>query len=283
MLTVGAGPSEPNSDGPGRHSALRCSGHDSEIWRPRAAAWFYGVVPEAKGGEEGNHLGLCRGTGFGGLPELGASGFSTEHRSGQARHTRTSRFAPRHGGGRLGSCGGRRSVRSSVLGSDGWIDVPDADIGIEAYFYGSRVVLTGLPRAYSYDAFRVRAGNSQVWSGWSDYAWATTTHDMDWGRGTRTCDRTNSGGRDEYSRNWRFHDHWHGPSGRDAHGEHVWHKRQRWAGRRLLQLSVDSQRRHRRHGIPGATSNSYTLVDDDEGKTIKVRVSFTMTRATASR
>ena len=64
--------------------------------------------------------------------------------------------------------------------SSGWIDLPNAGLGIEIFFYGSRAVATGLPEDLSYDAFQVRAGNSVGWSEWSEYAWQMTTHNMDW-------------------------------------------------------------------------------------------------------
>ena len=64
--------------------------------------------------------------------------------------------------------------------SSGWIDLPNAGLGIEIVFDGSRAVATGLPEDLSYDAFQVRAGNSVGWSEWSEYAWQMTTHNMDW-------------------------------------------------------------------------------------------------------
>ena len=64
--------------------------------------------------------------------------------------------------------------------SSGWIDLPNAGLGIEIFFDGSRAVATGLPEDLGYDAFHVRAGNSVGWSEWSEYAWQMTTHNMDW-------------------------------------------------------------------------------------------------------
>ena len=64
--------------------------------------------------------------------------------------------------------------------SSGWIDLPNAGLGIEIFFDGSRAVATGLPADLGYDAFHVRAGNSVGWSEWSEYAWQMTTHNMDW-------------------------------------------------------------------------------------------------------
>ena len=64
--------------------------------------------------------------------------------------------------------------------SSGWIDLPNAGLGIEIFFDGSRAEATGLPADLGYDAFHVRAGNSVGWSEWSEYAWQMTTHNMDW-------------------------------------------------------------------------------------------------------
>ena len=64
--------------------------------------------------------------------------------------------------------------------SSGWTDMSNAGLGVEIFFYGSRAVATDLPEDMSYDAFRVRAGNSVGWSEWSEYAWQRTTHLLDW-------------------------------------------------------------------------------------------------------
>ena len=64
--------------------------------------------------------------------------------------------------------------------SSGWTDMPNAGLGVAIFFYGSRAVATDLPEDMSYDAFRVRAGNSVGWSEWSEYAWQRTTHLLDW-------------------------------------------------------------------------------------------------------
>ena len=64
--------------------------------------------------------------------------------------------------------------------SSGWLDIPNAGLGTEIFFHGSRGLATGLPEGLGYDAFHVRAGNSIGWSEWSEYAWQMTTHNMDW-------------------------------------------------------------------------------------------------------
>ena len=158
-------------------------------------------------------------------------------------------------------------------GSDGWIGLPDTDLGIEAFFYGTRVVLTELPRAYSYDAFRVRAGNCLGWSDWSEYAWQTTTHDMDWeGIPVPAIEPTpepanspatgapNIGGTVQVGETLSAD-----TSGiADEDGLTDVSYCYQWIGN---DGSDDSD-------IYGATSSTYTLVEADQGKTIKVKVSF---------
>ena len=158
--------------------------------------------------------------------------------------------------------------------SSGWTDMPNAELGIEIFFYGSRAVTTGLPEDMGYDAFHVRAGNSVGWSEWSEYAWQMTTHVMDWSgipvptieptpkpvntpaTGAPTISGTAEVGETltaeisgiadadglinvSYSYQWVWND------GAD-----------------------DSD-------ISGAASSTYALLEADQGKTIKVKVSFT--------
>ena len=167
---------------------------------------------------------------------------------------------------------GAREYEVQFWGTDGWIDVPDANLGIEAFFYGSRVVVTGLPRAYSYDAFQVRAGNNQGWSGWSDYGWIPTTHNMDWEgipvpeMEPPVANTPATGGPAITGATQVGETLTASPSGiADADGlDNVSYSYQ-W----IRNDGTDDT------DITGATSSSYTLVDDDEGKAIKVKVSFT--------
>ena len=57
-----------------------------------------------------------------------------------------------------------------------WIDLPSADdeIGIDIAFYGAGAVVKGLSHSGSY-TFRVRAVNSHGASGWSEYGWVQQT------------------------------------------------------------------------------------------------------------
>ena len=158
--------------------------------------------------------------------------------------------------------------------SSGWIDLPNAGLGIEIFFDGSRAVATGLPEDLSYDAFQVRAGNSVGWSEWSEYAWQMTTHNMDWedipvptieptpepvnspatGRpmisGTAQVGETLTASTSDIS---------------DADGlTHVSYSYQ-WVRN---DGSSDTD-------ITDATDSTYTLEAADEGQTIEVKVSFT--------
>ena len=64
---------------------------------------------------------------------------------------------------------------------------------------------------------------------------------------------------------------WHGAGRGDADGEHVWDRRRGRTQQRPVRVPVAG----RRLRISGATNATYTLVATDEGKVIKVRVSFT--------
>ena len=148
--------------------------------------------------------------------------------------------------------------------------MPNAGLGIEIFFYGSRAVATGLPEDLSYDAFHVRAGNSVGWSAWSEYAWQRTTHDMDWeGIPVPTIEPTPM------------------PTNSTATGAPT------ISGIAQVgeTLTVDTSGIADADGldnavfgyqwladdadISGATGKTHTLTEADEGKTVKVQVSFT--------
>ena len=158
--------------------------------------------------------------------------------------------------------------------SSGWIDLPNAGLGIEIFFDGSRAVATGLPEDLGYDAFHVRAGNSVGWSEWSEYAWQMTTHNMDWeGIPVPTIEPTPEpvntpatgaptiGGTAQVGEELTA-----STSGiADADGLTNVSYGYQWI-RNDGTSDID---------ITGATDSSYTLVAADEGQTIKVKVSFT--------
>ena len=119
---------------------------------------------------------------------------------------------------------------------------------------------TGLPADLGYDAFHVRAGNSVGWSEWSEYAWQMTTHNMDWegipATGAPTISGTAQVGETLTAETSGI---------ADADG--------------LTNVSYSYQW-IRNDGtsdtdITDETRSSYTLVAADEGKTLKVKVSFT--------
>ncbi len=154
--------------------------------------------------------------------------------------------------------------------SSGWTDMPNAGLGVEIFFYGSRAVATDLPEDMSYDAFRVRAGNSVGWSEWSEYAWQRTTHLLDWegmpvpaieprpmpanstATGAPTITGTAQVGETLTAETTDIAD----ADGLDnASFAYQW-------------LADDAD-------ISGATGKTYALTEADEGKTVKVQVSFT--------
>ena len=143
--------------------------------------------------------------------------------------------------------------------SSGWIDLPNAGLGIEIVFYGSRAVATSLPEDMGYDSFRVRAGNSVGWSEWSEYAWQMTTHNMQWesipATGAPAISGTAQVGETLTA----------STSGiADADGLTNVSYRYQW-----IRNDVSSDR-----NIRYATGTTYTLVAADEGQTIKVKVRF---------
>ena len=144
--------------------------------------------------------------------------------------------------------------------SSGWIDLPNAGLGIEISFYGSRAVATGLPADLGYDAFHVRAGNSVGWSEWSEYAWQMTTHNMDWegipATGAPTISGTAQVGETLTAETSGI---------ADADGLTNVSYSYQWIRN---DGSSDTD-------IENATRRTYTLVPADEEQTIKVKVSFT--------
>ena len=144
--------------------------------------------------------------------------------------------------------------------SSGWIDLPNAGLGIEIVFDGSRAVATGLPEDLSYDAFHVRAGNSVGWSEWSEYAWQMTTHNMDWegipATGAPTISGTAQVGETLTAETSGI---------ADADGLTNVSYRYQWIRNNG---SSDTD-------IEYATRRTYTLVAAHEEQTIKVKVSFT--------
>ena len=154
--------------------------------------------------------------------------------------------------------------------SSGWTDMSNAGLGVEIFFYGSRAVATDLPEDMSYDAFRVRAGNSVGWSEWSEYAWQRTTHLLDWegipvsaieptpmpanstATGAPTITSIAQVGETLTAETTGIAD----ADGLDnASFAYQW-------------LADDAD-------ISGATGKTYALTAADEGKTVKVQVSFT--------
>ena len=158
--------------------------------------------------------------------------------------------------------------------SSGWIDLPDAGLGIEIVFDGSRAVATGLPEDLSYDAFHVRAGNSVGWSEWSEYAWQMTTHNTDWeGIPVPTIEPTPEPVNTPATGAPMI-------SGTAQVGETLTADTSGIADADGLTNVSYSYQWVRNDGtsdtdITDETRSSYTLVAADEGKTIKVKVSFT--------
>ena len=158
--------------------------------------------------------------------------------------------------------------------SSGWIDLPNAGLGIEIFFDGSRAVATGLPEDLGYDAFHVRAGNSVGWSEWSEYVWQMTTHNMDWeGIPVPTIEPTPEPVNTPATGAPTI-------SGTAQVGETLTAETSGIADADGLTNVSYSYQWIRNDGtsdtdITDATDSTYTLEAADEGKTLKVKVSFT--------
>ena len=158
--------------------------------------------------------------------------------------------------------------------SSAWIDLPNAGLGIEIFFDGSRAVATGLPEDLGYDAFHVRAGNSVGWSEWSEYAWQMTTHNMDWeGIPVPTIEPTPEPVNTPATGAPTI-------SGTVQVGEELTADTSDIADANGLTNVTYSYQWIRNDGntdtdITDATDSTYTLEAADEGNTIEVKVSFT--------
>ena len=143
-----------------------------------------------------------------------------------------------------------------------WTDLPADDVAIA--FYGAGAIISGLDPESSL-WFRVRAENAHSISDWSEMLYMTSTSQFKEGRKARPPNRTASGaplinGAAQVGEALRVD-----PTGiedQDGLGRVQFHYQ--WTSN---DGSADAD-------ITGATDSSYILVDDDEGKTISVRVSF---------
>ena len=164
-----------------------------------------------------------------------------------------------------------------------WNDVPDADSygvqmyrngqwtdlpgdGIEIAFYGAGSIISELePEGSSY-WFRVRAGNAHGFSEWSDFNFMAPTTQSKSGRQARP-DNTPASGEPVISGTAQVGETLTADTAdvEDGNGLDRVQFRFQWVSH---DGSADTD-------IANATDSTYTVVADEAGKTIKVRVAFT--------
>ena len=150
------------------------------------------------------------------------------------------------------------------LGRGGrWIDLPGG--GVEVAFYGAGAIISGLdPEASLW--FRVRAANGHGVSDWSEVRYTGSTSQFKLGRKARRENAPASGAPVVHGTARVGESLWGDVSGiEDGNGLNRVEFQYQWTSN---DGSADAD-------IAGATESGYTLVADDEGKTIKVKVAFT--------
>ena len=150
------------------------------------------------------------------------------------------------------------------LGRGGqWIDLPGG--GVEVAFYGAGAIISGLdPEASLW--FRVRAANGHGVSDWSEVRYTGSTSQFKLGRKARRENAPASGAPVVHGTARVGESLWADASGiEDGNGLNRVQFQYQWTSN---DGSADAD-------IAGATESGYTLVADDEGKTIKVKVVFT--------
>ena len=150
------------------------------------------------------------------------------------------------------------------LGRGGqWIDLPGG--GVEVAFYGAGAIISGLdPEATLW--FQVRAANGHGVSDWSATLAMSSTSQFKLGRKARRENEPASGAPVVHGTARVGESLWGDVSGiEDGNGLNRVEFQYQWTSN---DGSADAD-------IAGATKSGYTLVADDEGKTIKVEVAFT--------
>ena len=145
-----------------------------------------------------------------------------------------------------------------------WIDLPGD--GVEIAFYGAGAIISQLNHEGASYWFRVRAGNPLGYSEWSDYHWMEPTYTHDSGKQVRPGNVSPTGvptivGAAHVGETLTAS----ASAIEDANG----------LGRVKFSYQWVSYNGTTNTDIRRATDAAYTLTTADQGKTIKVRVSFT--------
>ena len=151
-----------------------------------------------------------------------------------------------------------------------WIDLPaedeDDDLDIDIAFYGAGVIVNGLSHSGSY-TFRVRAVNSHGASEWSEYGWIPQTdRPSAW---VDVPEPTNVPATGEPAVSGRLN------AGELLAADVSGISDDNGLDRVRFYYQWISSDGTTDTDIEGATGASYSLTEEDEGKTIEVRVSFT--------
>ena len=144
-----------------------------------------------------------------------------------------------------------------------WIDLPGD--GVEIAFYGAGAIISELDPGSSY-WFQVRAGNAHGSSDWSNFRQVGSTSQTTLGKRARP-DNVPAGGAPVINGTAQVGESLTADAAgiEDGNGLDRVQFRSQWVSN---DGSADTD-------IAGATDSTYTLAAADEGKTIKVRVSFT--------
>ena len=144
-----------------------------------------------------------------------------------------------------------------------WMDLPGD--GVEIAFYGAGAVISGLDTGSGY-WFQVRAGNAHGSSDWSDYLFMTSTNQYELGKRARPAN-VPAGGAPDITGAVQVGETLTADTAgiADGNGLDRVQFRFQWVSN---DGSADTD-------IAGAADSSYTLAASDEGRTLKVRVSFT--------
>ena len=158
---------------------------------------------------------------------------------------------------------GADSYDVQLFRNDQWINLPGD--GVEIAFYGAGAIISELDPGSTY-WFQVRARNAHSSSDWSDYRAVVSTNQSTLGRQSRPDNVTASGapvinGTAQVGESLTAD----AAGIEDGNGLDRVQFRFQWVSN---DGSADAE-------ITGATDSTYTLVAADEGKTVKVRVSFT--------
>ena len=158
---------------------------------------------------------------------------------------------------------GADSYDVQLYRSGQWMDLPGD--GVEIAFYGAGAIISELDPGSTH-WFQVRAGNAHGSSDWSDYRQVGSTNQSSLGKQARPDNVTASGapvinGTVQVGESLTAD----AAGIEDGNGLDRVQFRFQWV---TNDGSANAD-------ITGATDSTYTLVDADEGKTVKVRVSFT--------